>query len=147
MLHEFVYQDAQQATMTSSPDRPGFIFSCLATEPKFSGTAPWTITVEESTSTTATATFDPITDVLVASPVFVHYVVEKGKTCVPNCQSPWTGEPNATTVPYGPANDGPQFANLGIGAIVGIVIGTMVGSVLLCLFIWYICTSGKRGRL
>ncbi|KAF4471761.1 hypothetical protein FALBO_1321 [Fusarium albosuccineum] len=104
--------------------------TCIASMPPFSGRAPWTLTVSswsttsssytiKSTPVIRTVVFDGMTHLLMAQPVTISYVVDgNGKTCAPDCYSPWTGgewpmpEPTHEN-PIGTSEPAPDDSGLG----------------------------------
>jgi len=87
-----------------------------------------------------TAVYDPQAGPSLARAVTVGFEISSGLTCAPNCATPWTGGPwplpSPTTTRL--SLDGSNLNGLAEGTIVGAVLGTIVGIILLgglcCLF-------------
>ncbi|KAM5346313.1 hypothetical protein ACJ41O_009318 [Fusarium nematophilum] len=146
--YDFYYGAASLRDQRGSSASFGFT-SCIASSPSFSGRPPWTLDISYWSTTTHGAdaaaptevTFDPETDVLMASAATIGYVIDKdGSTCVPNCESPYTGgqwpvpEPtHPSSTP--PPNDSPlRGAESTIGVIVGVIGGVFLLAVGCCVW-------------
>ncbi|KPM42247.1 hypothetical protein AK830_g4357 [Neonectria ditissima] len=125
---------------------------CIASSPTFSGRPPWTLDISYWSTTTLGAEaaapteviFDPETDVLMASAATIRYVVDKDKsTCVPDCESPYTGGQWPVPAPtHPPGTPAPDDSSLrGVGEIVGGIVGGVGGIILLVVGC---CVWGRR---
>ncbi|KAF2749123.1 hypothetical protein M011DRAFT_457205 [Sporormia fimetaria CBS 119925] len=132
--------------------RSASIGCCVASSPTLSGAPPWTVSISQEGSpssvlTKTTAVLDPEYDSLLARPVYMAYAVENGITCVPNCQSAYTGPGDRYRRPEEPEpkseSDGCYSSSLcGLGNNFYIVV-IVVPLVFVGLGVWCCCMGGR----
>ncbi|KAM0421056.1 hypothetical protein ACHAPT_011127 [Fusarium lateritium] len=109
------------------------------------------ILYESETDRYTKVTFDPKTDILVASAISIDYVINGSSTCVPDCDRPYTG--GEWPMPPPPSTDGPapppvNDSNLqGYAEFVFGIIGAVLGVFVLCVGgCTWICVRRRRKR-